>query len=521
MSTPSLTSQQPPPPPPPPPATQTPTLLWPGDPQITTNVGDNGINALGQPPGVNILPDGSGGALLTFEDDWNGFVFVQRLDSKANRMWSDVGVRLAPGSPFQTGPAAVSDDAGGMIVAFVDGRAGFCNYAFRGSCQVYAQRVDSSGMTLWQADGIPVDTASGNQGSTGISIVGDGAGGAFLAWEDARACCAIYAQHITGGGQVLWTLNGVAVSPPPTFVLGAITPPPIIIPDGSGGALVAWWNLQVPNGQNPFLSMQRLGSQGQLLWPVGGAAVSLHLVNALDSGVVTYFNVVSDGAGGAIIAAVDNHVNSPTPRLVMVQRMSSGGQNLWPTNGVSVTVSTTPQTYPTLLADGAGGAIVSWRNCDPNGYQNCDIFAQRLDSSGQSLWGASGVSISSAPGVQVAQQMVSDANGGAFITWNDCRNYAYPSQISTCYTQMDIYGQRVNSQGKTLWQTDGFPISIAPGNQGTPYTVEFVFPSYALSPDGQGGVLLAWPDGRDGPCFAGMPGPGTSLCELRSQHVQP
>jgi len=514
--------------PPPPSVIPTPTLVWPGDAQATTNVGDNAMDALPRPPGTNIIPDGSGGALITFEDDWNGVIYAQRLDSRGNRMWSEVGIPVAPDSPFQTGLATVADGSGGMIVAFVDGRAGSCGFYFRASCQIYAQRFDSFGNILWQANGIPIDTAPGNQGSSGISIASDGTGGAFLAWQDARACCAIYAQHITASGQLLWSTDGVAVSPPPTLAAGDIGLPPIVMSDGTGGALVAWWNLQVPYDQNPFLSMQRLDSQGQLLWPAGGSPVSLHLVNRGDSGVATFFNMASDGAGGAIIAAVDNEISSqtppPTPRRVMVQRMNSNGENLWATNGVSVTSTTIPQTYPTLIADGAGGAIVSWRNCDPLGFQDCDIFAQRLDSSGNLLWGNKGVSICSAPGVQAGQQIVSDGNGGAFITWNDCRRFAYPSEIYTgCFPQLDIYGQQVNSQGTVLWQVDGFPISTAPGSQGPPITEEFVVPSYSLSADGQGGAFLAWPDGRDGPCGMNSagPGPGNSMCELRAQHVRP
>ena len=486
---------------------------------MTTHVGDNGIDALFAPPGVRVLPDGSGGALLTWEDDWYGWVFVQRLDANGNRMWSDTGVRIAPDSPFQAAPGLVSDGAGGMIVAFVDGRAGFCDYGFRGSCQIYVQRFDASGNPLWQSDGIPIDTASGNQGNSGIAIASDGTGGAFLSWEDARNCCAIYAQHISNAGQVLWTTNGVAVSPSPTLAIGSIDLPPVITSDGAGGALVAFWNIQVPNNQNPLVSMQRLDPQGNYIRPASGAPVSLHLIDTNESDITLYFQMVPDGVGGAIVAAVDNQVNVSIPRLVKVQRIDQNGQNLWQANGVPVTTAVVDQTYPELLADGTGGALVAWRNCVPSQGEACNIFAQRLSSSGQGVWGAQGVSISSAPGVKGAQQIVSDANGGAFIFWNDCRNFTYPGQLFTCYVQMDIFGQRVNGQGETMWLKDGFPISAAAGNQGVPYTEDFTNPSYAVSADGQGGILLAWPDGRNNPCSAANN--AESQCDLRAQHVIP
>ena len=516
----SSTPQNPPSPSPPPtPPAETPTIIWTGDPLVTTHAGDNGIDALFAPPGVRVIPDGSGGALLAWEDDWYGWVFVQRLDANGNRMWSDTGVRVAPDSPFQAGPALLSDGGGGMIAAFVDGRAGFCDYGFRGSCQIYAQRFDASGNALWQPNGIPINTAPGNQGNTGIAIASDRSGGAFLSWEDARSCCAIYAQHISSTGQTLWTTNGVAVSPPPTLAIGSIGVPPVIADDGNGGAIVAFWNIQVPNNQNPLISTQRLDPQGNLLWSTSGAPVSLHLINTNESDITLYFQMVADGSGGAIVAAVNNQINNPIPRLVRVQRIDQNGQNLWPENGVAVTAAAVDQTYPMLLADGAGGAFVTWRNCVPPQGEDCNIFAQRLSSTGQAAWGAQGVSISSAPGVKGAQQIVPDEKGGAFIFWNDCRNFTYPDQLFTCYVQMDLFGQRVNGQGETLWLKDGFPISTAPGNQGVPYTEDFTYPNYAISPDGQGGVLLAWPDGRDSPCSAANN--AASRCELRAQHVRP
>ena len=223
-----------PPPPPPPPTVQNPQLLWTGDVQVSSVLGDHGINdAIYYNPGVVLVADGSGGEFAVWESDVQGEVFVQRIDANGHTVWPSE-ISVAPDSPFTVMPAAVADGAGGVIVAWVDGRAGFCNLGFKGSCHIYAQRFNASGDILWQIDGVPVVTFSGNQGITGIGIVADGSGGAVLGWGDNRVCCTIFAQRINTSGASMWPINGIQVNPDPTLVTGTIGAGTQMIGDGAG-----------------------------------------------------------------------------------------------------------------------------------------------------------------------------------------------------------------------------------------------------------------------------------------------
>ena len=77
--------------------------------------------------------------------------------------------------------------------------------------------------------GLPVITASNHQ--LEHAVCPDGAGGAILAWQDYRgASIDIYAQRINAAGVTLWTANGVAVCTA-TGTQGA----PAVTPDGAGG----------------------------------------------------------------------------------------------------------------------------------------------------------------------------------------------------------------------------------------------------------------------------------------------
>jgi hypothetical protein len=494
---------------------QTPTIAWAGDPLVTNNAGDNGISTTYAQAGVMTTPDGVGGVLVAWDDDFNGTAFVQRLDNTGSPMWPQPGVPVAPVSPFQTNIVSVGDGAGGVIAAWVDGRAGFCDYGFKGNCDIYAQRFDANGNALWQADGIPVVTAPENQGVEGISIISDGIGGAFLAWEDDRSgAAAMYVQHLTTSGQSVWMTDGVPVSP----TQNGVPMPPVLTNAEAGNVIVTWMNIYVNLGQQPSVNVQKVSDQGQLLWNSVGVPVSFHTVDFEQSLALEYFTAASDGAGGVIVVAVDNRNGNPVQRGVVAQRVDTTGQNAWPAGGVAVSPTST-DTTPVVLADGSGGVFVAWRHCDPFAYQNCDILGQRIDASGQMQWRQTGVSVSSAPGPQLGQQMVSDGSGGIIVAWDDCRGEPDPTQIYTCFAQMDLYAQRLNGQGQTYWQGDGFPISIAPGNQGVPFSYEYIYSSFALSPDGKGGIFLAWPDGRDSLC--GAADPQGSSCELRAQHLLP
>src|SRR6266850_8455241 len=138
------------PPPPPPPSFSNPSIIWPGDVQVSSGLGDHGIGTSGT-PGIAIIPDAAGGAMFAWEDDATAVIRSQHIDSSGNRMWQATGVLLATVGVYQASPRAVSDGAGGMIVVWVDGRAGFCDEGFKASCDIYAQRIDASGALLWNS----------------------------------------------------------------------------------------------------------------------------------------------------------------------------------------------------------------------------------------------------------------------------------------------------------------------------------------------------------------------------------
>jgi hypothetical protein len=77
------------------------------------------------------------------------------------------------------------------------------------------------------------------------------------------------------------------------------------------------------------------------------------------------------------------------------------------------------QNIPRIIQDGEGGAIITWQ--DYRSDDNSDIYAQRVDASGARLWEINGQGICTAAGQQQEPRLTSDGAGGAIIVWRDSR----------------------------------------------------------------------------------------------------
>lgn len=137
-----------------------------------------------------------------------------------------------------------------------------------------------------------------------------------------------------------------------------------------------------------------------------------------------YPKAAPDATGGAIVAWDDQRGG---PRNIYAQRVNGTGTVRWTANGVVLCAATGEQYEPEIVSDGHGGAIVTWS--DYRGAAS-DIYAQRVDSAGTPLWTANGVAVSAATNDQADPAIVADGSGGAILTWDDSR-----SGISRIYAQ--------------------------------------------------------------------------------------
>jgi hypothetical protein len=241
-----------------------------------------------------------------------------------------------------------------------------------------------------------------------------------------------------------------------------------LISDGAGGAIIVWRDSRNIATQADIYA-QHVNASGVLLWSTDAVAIC----NAVSDQFSP--RLVSDGAGGAIIAWYDNRAGNYD---IYAQRINGAGVVQWTTDGVAVCTATGNQNAHQLLADGSGGAIIVWSD-GRTGGPNADIYVQRVDASGAILWSGDGMPVSTAGALQNIPQIVSDGAGGAIISWEDWRNFS----------QSDIYAQRISSNGFYNWNFNGVVICSEP-NFAHQYNSKIVS-------DGSGGAIICWLDNRN------------------------
>lgn len=303
-----------------------------------------------------------------------------------------------------------------------------------------------------------------------VGVIGPQVGTAFAIWADNRlgsSAWRLFACRVEPDGTQPWAANGINVGPLPS------SPPDHdrahkVITDGTGDSISVWLDTEI--------KVQRLNSSGAAQWTANGLALTVGASGIIEIAICT------DAAGGAYVA----WRGGVTTHRVRVARIAKAGTfpSGWAINGMqAVTVATdNHEILPRLIPDGSGGVIVVWHNerVDSGAFVLNDIYAQRIDSAGNRLWGSGGVKVSSASSTDEEAALLSDGSGGCFIVWTN--------------NGTSIHSHHVLANGTLdpAWPAAGRTVIAATGVQSTP----------SLCTDGAGGFIAAWYDERLG---AGTP----------------
>ncbi len=105
-------------------------------------------------------------------------------------LWANNGVLVCGAFDNQFMDTIVPDGNGGAVLTWEDFRSGGTNIT-----DVYAQRLDAYGAAQWAADGVGVSVGPGYQSDVKIAV--DGTAAIIFAWDDARSGYdKVYAQRL-------------------------------------------------------------------------------------------------------------------------------------------------------------------------------------------------------------------------------------------------------------------------------------------------------------------------------------
>ncbi|MBI5727005.1 MAG: hypothetical protein HY965_04090, partial [Ignavibacteriales bacterium] len=179
--------------------------------------------------------------------------------------------------------------------------------------------------------------------------------------------------------------------------------------------------------------------------------------------------MVSDGYGGTIVGWLDYRNGGYE---TYVQKLNASGVPQWTTNGVQITNSANhDNTTITLASDGHGGVVVSWTDTRNASY---DIYAQRVDSTGNKVWAASGLSVCNNNNYQ-GLPAICTTGDGVIISWTDQRNGGANGR------EMAIFAQKLDINGTAQWTANGVQVIDLPQSQSNTKIVH----------DGANGALVA------------------------------
>jgi len=288
-----------------------------------------------------------------------------------------------------------------------DGAAGlFFGWSATGST-IRVKRLDNTGAVIggWPVGGIDTGVSDQVNGEPAL----DGSGGVYLVWSTPTE---VRIQRFVSTGVASgWPAGGLVVSTPGSEVN------PRIVRLSNNDALVAW---EDPGTSHVFA--MRVNAAGSLngSWPAGGKQVSTA------AGPQSQPHLLPDGADGVFVEWHEQ------PGFLFgkpyVQRLTSLGAASagWPAAGVPLISVASEIASSEMMPDGAGGAIVSWT--DLRSSSDADVYAMRVLAGGtvDAGWTADGVAVCAAAGDQTFPLMVPDGAGGAIVTWLDYTNQIDP-----------------------------------------------------------------------------------------------
>lgn len=423
---------------------------WISNPDKNTLLVNNCFN----PINISSVDDGIGGVFIFWEDNKTGFQpdinFLHVNGDGIVSFRSDGKKVTESGSPGNN-PICTSGLPNSAYVVWKEKGFGIAEH-------IKAQRVSSSGSLYWDTYGI--DVTPGTKPTGDYSASSDKNGRLFISYilkdNDYGEDYAVRLQVINPYGKLIFP-DGLTVVRNGNRKSNVVT-----TADTSGNINLFW--LENISGKT-VLSGQSIDLNGKLRWGTKPVVISNPSENVIS------FNVKMYNRSVYVVWQ-----SQKQDKDIFHQVISSSGKFLWSRYGNQVLPHNGNQYYPQSLISG-DKIFLTWTD-DSAGDKNIRI--QKFDESGKYLWERNGRSVIEVKGDQFGQKILPDGKQGAVIIWIDRRSASLHG---------NIFAQRINSEGKPLW--DPLGISIASSRNTEKSYISVI-------PDVTGGAVVLFKEKRKG-----------------------
>jgi hypothetical protein len=340
--------------------------------------------------------DSQGNALIAFLDTREGSnqqITAVKMGPGAQRLWGKLGVQLTNDSNSHFAPKIAATTDGGIIVAWTT------------NSNVVAQKLNADGQPQW-GSGI-VFSESGYNYLLADLHAGDN-GSVIISWVREKGFgsnATLIANKISTSGTLLWGPSNLPVFTNGSLQFGNF---PHFLPDGSGGAVFAWYT------SSPALQCfaQHILASGAPAFPAGGVAVSTNAANVRVAPSAAYRASTQE-----VFVFWTEEDSNQFVNGVYGQKFNSAGVPQWGSAGVVlVPLGSDTQDFVTTVQVGTG-ALVFW--VDTVSFGDATIQATLLNDSGVAV--CSQFVVSSTPSNKYGLAAITNPGGAAALVWTDDR----------------------------------------------------------------------------------------------------
>ena len=213
--------------------------------------------------------------------------------------------------------------------------------------------------------------------------------------------------------------------------------------------------------------LQRLDSIGVELWRHDGRSISAHT----SAGSPPDWDLVADSSGECVLVFADARAGADLD--VYAYRVDETGQSVWGADGVRLSANDDHEADPKAAETSDAKFVFAWTRA-PSASTG-SIRIQKLDASGTPEFPTDGLAIDGDPGEHPALSgIVAAENGGFVVAW-----------VRDAASLRHVRAQKFDAAGHAVWN-GGAPLEI--------YDAASVPAGYApaIRSDGAGGALIAW-----------------------------